>query len=145
MITLGLSPIPLILLGVFQISRPVPSPRYVDTPVEYKSSSAEYTSREVNLARFVFTEEELAERRAARNGGPGTVIAYPVQSPVELAAQIGKHAKKHRRYEEGTVSNAYFYRTKNAWNRSDINGDGRGWGSQHPRSLSVPAGNVVSD
>ena len=145
MIASHFSVVHILLLGAFQIFHHTP----LGKPVEARPSSARYSSestgREVNLARYVFTEEELAERRAARQGNGSVQSAFHLRLPQDSSERPMLVRKHGRLVEERPTSNAYLYRDKNAWNRSDINGDGRGWGSRHPRSLSIPAGSVTSD
>jgi hypothetical protein len=122
-----------------QLLRPADEPRGAETRRDVVRPTSERTGKEINLAQFVFSNEELAERRAARQGSKSIPSAYHLRTPDETAgaAQIVT-TKRGTRIERRAVSNAYLYRTKNAWKRDDIDGDGRGWGSQHPRTLSLP-------
>lgn len=137
-----LSTIPILLFGAIQILHPRP----LNKPAEARSAETrsleESDSREINLARYVFSEEELAERRAARQGRSSVQSAYRLV-PLEDQNE-GQRARQSKRHER-TMSRAYLYRDKNAWNRDDVNGDGTRWGSKHPRSLSLPFHPIVGD
>ena len=124
MIGLIYSPISILTFGAFHLFHPTPVYKPAEAPRTSVRPATERTGREINLARFVFSEEELAQRRAAREGRKSVQSVYHFQKPEEPSAEQQPATKNGRHRERAAVSKAYSYRDKNAWKRNDIDGDG---------------------